>query len=167
MRGYTTDEYTSYMVASGVTLVELTVVIAIMIIIYGAVFLSKDFIFSRTLQSETQALVSDIRWTRQVCVNRHTDVCVRFDQNDYTVYEGTCGGSSRQLRSRSMMSSLVDITTPFDVDFYTSSKSPPRTAGCADSNRAVNGIITFSLVYEGARARIVDIYEDTGSIIVR
>jgi prepilin-type N-terminal cleavage/methylation domain-containing protein len=154
----------------GFTLIELITSIAIMLAVASMFFMSRTFSFNRTLDAEGRVLVSDLQWTRGKAVNDRSDYCVKFDDNNYTVYQGqTCSNATKIRLQRGIVSTIFGQTTPFNLTFCSINST---NANCnytgqqkvSDSPSAnSSGVLTFKLG-NGKNNRTVQIYENSGYV---
>lgn len=157
-----------FLKSKSITLVELTVVISIMIVIYGTALLGRDFVFSRSLQADARLIVNDLTWARSLALANHTNHCVRFfnaamsaSSDGYTIYRGTCG-TGAVLKNYTFMSQITFPTTMPDVIFF----APSATAlgGSADVTQGVSGGTGTLNVTLGSSTKTIRIVEGTGYV---
>lgn len=154
---------------AGFTLIELTVVTALMSVI-GALGLSALVNYQRAAQTEGTAndVVSALRTTAQRSVTEGRTYCVRFDTTagTYTVYRSSCAATSAVALPARRTRGPVVLETPFftpanpvkDVCFQASACAYfyPRGTGSPGQvvvRRVAGKAITVTI--EGLTSRVV------------
>ncbi len=143
------------------TLVEVTIALMLiaMISVMGA--LSFNVIDSKILEKDVRKIYTDLCWIREKALATHTNYCLRFFSDNYTIYQNSCGLASNILRTENLQARIVSGSLPFDVVFYSSSDA--RIGGTADSTIGTNGQTSINLTY-GNRTQEIKIYHSTGYI---
>lgn len=157
--------------ARGFTLIELVMVIVIVGILAVIAIPRFESFYAAKLDGAVKKVVSDIRYTQQLAVVRHTDSRIVFDlDNDsYVVEEEVPQGSGNWVSATDPFTRAT-----FSVNFTNHSQYKGIDIQDGSGTRAfqfnwlgessLGGLVTF--VYQG-RSRIISITANTGRVSVQ
>ena len=136
----------------GLTLLELTVTVAIIAIVSVAGALTMSSVLAGRLEAEARALVADLRWARQRAVASRADYLIVLDsaQKRYTIYLGSID-SANLVKQRSVAVEAIAVTPNAPVVF---------TAPRGLTNQSIQ---TITLTDRG-RTMQVTIFGETGYV---
>jgi type II secretory pathway pseudopilin PulG len=158
------------------TLTELAVVIAIIVIISAVAVFSSLQMFTSTTSAEVRQIAGDMMAIRQTAINDHQNYCVSFNAFNYTIYNNSCPGLAANLTERRAISSSFvafyntaatpdrwdPISTPINITFNAfSSTTFGGTIGCPGAATTCNVTIHY-----GEEGKTINFNEDTGYINV-
>jgi len=147
-----------------VTLIEMTIVLLIMGIIVAAGSISIPSMNSMNLDADARKIVSDLWLVREVAATSHTDYCIRFNRNSYTIYKNNCGGLGSDFFKQESLTSTVNASTvPFDLMWYGFNSLPFRLGGMAFSPASFSNQLTMVLSLNG-HFQTIQTYELTGYV---
>ncbi len=157
----------------GFTLIEIIVVIAVMLIIAGAVTFAviTTSMGPNILDAAANRLVFDLRYAQQLAISRHTSCGISFDPsgNSYFVYIGSTSTKAPDPYTRK--SHILDydtanefkgvslVSTNFGDNVYFNYMGAPY--GSTGSALSSQGIVTLQ---EGSNAMTVTIEPNTGRV---
>lgn len=146
------------------TLIETTVVLLVTGIIVAASFVSIPSTKSMSLDADARKIVSDLWLVREVAASSHTDYCIRFERNSYTIYKNSCNPVIGVFfKQESLTSTVSPPAVPFDLMWYGFNSLPFRLGGMAFSLASSNNQLSIVLSLNG-RSRTIQIFELTGYV---
>jgi prepilin-type N-terminal cleavage/methylation domain-containing protein len=105
---------------TGFTLIEMTVVVAIVAVVATGGMVSFSALGSLRLETEALKLVTDLSWARQMAVARHRDIVVDFNlaQEVYTIYHDSITAGNEE-KHQALTVDIASVTpAPERVTFY-------------------------------------------------
>lgn len=146
------------------TLIETVIVLLVTSIIVAASFTSIHSMNALNLDADARKIVSDLWLVREVAATSHTDYCIRFNRNSYTIYKNNCGGAGSDFFKQESLTSVVNAPpVPFNLMWYGPNSLPFRLGGTAYSPASLNNQLSIVLSLAG-RSRTIQISELTGYV---
>jgi prepilin-type N-terminal cleavage/methylation domain-containing protein len=152
------------------TLVELMVSLTIIAIVTAMIIVSSGSMKgSVTADVEARKIVDDLVMFREMAVAKYKDYCIRFNSNDYVIYQNACVPAIVHgdfLKQEKISATISSPAVPFEVIFF-QFRPPPtyRLGGTAFSAVSVNNELMINLNYQG-NSKIVRLFQDTGYVKV-
>ncbi|HQJ16114.1 MAG TPA: hypothetical protein PLJ26_06485 [Candidatus Omnitrophota bacterium] len=130
--------------SKGITLIEITVVVAIIMIMSASVIVSFSQVDRRSLDTEARRLISDVYLAKKMAMNTHEGYYIIFDQANRTY---------RLFNSTAFLHKLVKLRSNIIVSGNNLSIHSPRGN--------TSGISTITLRLSG-RQRNIEVHNASG-----
>lgn len=150
------------------TLIEMTVSVAIIAIIAVTAIISFSSLTERKLEADARKVLSEMSFARELAVSTHNDSCVLFNASDYEIFAGSCG-TGFLIQRTTLETVITSPAVPFRLTFcafnsaYCKSVLSPNyiLGGMAYSPQSINNELNITLNKAGSTEN-VRIFEWTG-----
>ncbi len=137
-----------------ISLIELVVSLAIVMIISAAVLVSFSLVDSRRLETTARNLLADLIWAREMAVAQNQNYTVNFYQVDNKSYYNITNASGNLTDSERPVCQIVITASPNNLTFL-------AHQGTVELSPSINDTIRLEL---SGRRRELTVYNQTGYV---
>lgn len=143
---------------TGFTLVEVSIVVAILAVAGAAAVVSYSSIPSFNLEAEVRKVLSDIYWTRQRAVATNTGHTLRFDQagKKYSIYKSTTDFTSPNL--------LKEVILGISLNLVQANLWVYSPKGNMYLNNGTVAISTIPFINNQGKTKNIRVFAETGNV---
>ena len=141
---------------SGFTLVEISIVVAILAVAGAAAVVSYSSLPSLKLEAEARKVLSDIYWARQKAVATNTNHAILFAGKKYSIYKSTTDFTSPNFLKEVILGISLNLTQA-NLAVY----SPKGNMYLDNGSTAID---TIPFVDNQGKTRNITVFAETGNV---
>ena len=145
-----------HMANKGLTLVEMVISLAIVVVLASTTLVSFKLVDGRKLDTQARNLVSDLIWGRELAASTHHNYLVDFDiaNETYSFYNGTKSAANLVKKQKF----TVDLARVTDDALNVITEF---TFLAPKGNTSISALITLN---QTGRSRIINVSDETGFV---